>query len=290
MSTDNQIAALERLAKLKTEGAITEAEYEAQKALLLGSDAPVPFYRKLWVVVVLTLLVLTMPVALLILATGSVYRGTEDGPVPISGRARAIYAGVLVLWLVGAFVNAVLFPDTGFMGALDRTAQQTQAGVTEAKSSPGPQEGNAGPDATVAPEVGKQAAKQATAEPAPAQTAKANVSDGPPACTDPKTRQAILDGMQLAFDKYGVPFDPSIKEIFSNLEERDTDVTRRYFNILTNPTDGNFKPEEVRICQAPGLETNDLGVTAIIKRGSRVGGYILNSGLRTPVPFGDPIE
>lgn len=283
--TDNQISGLE-LAKLKAEGAITEAEYGAQKALLLGPETQVPFYRKLWVVVVLTVLVLTMPLALLILATGSVYKGTEGGLAPISGRARAIYAGVLVLWLAGAFVNAVLFSDTGFMGALDRTAQQTQAGTTEAKSSPRPQEGNTGSDATAAPEADKQAA----AEPAPAQTAKANDSDGPPACTDPKVRQAILDGMQLAFDKYGVPFDPSIKEIFSNLEERDTDVTRRYFNILTNPTDGQFKPEEVRICQAPGLETNDLGVTAIIKHDGHVGGYILNSGLRTPVPFGDPIE
>lgn len=104
MADDGQISALERLAKLRDSGGLTEQEYEKEKAKLLsGSDAP--FYRRLWFVVLLTVLILTFPIALLILLTGPVYRKADGTRVPIRNRTRYIYAGALGVWLAAAVIN-----------------------------------------------------------------------------------------------------------------------------------------------------------------------------------------
>ena len=115
MSRDDQISALERLTQLRDSGVLTPEEFETQKAQILGSSQTgsagtstepfVPFYRRLWVVVCLTMGLVTAPMALLCLATGPVYRRTSNGLTPIAGWARATYAGALGLWLAAVIYN-----------------------------------------------------------------------------------------------------------------------------------------------------------------------------------------
>lgn len=68
----------------------------------------VPLMRKLWFVVTLTCLILAFPVALIILATGDVYRWRDHGWHPISKGARYTYAALLGLWLAAAVVRFAL--------------------------------------------------------------------------------------------------------------------------------------------------------------------------------------
>jgi len=117
MSDDSQISALERLTKLRESGALTEGEFTAQKAAILATSASipshVPFYRRLWVVVTLTCLILTFWVSLIILATGDVYRRAKGGSLtPIKRTTRRVYAGLLALWVIGLVVKAVIDPSS----------------------------------------------------------------------------------------------------------------------------------------------------------------------------------
>jgi hypothetical protein len=64
----------------------------------------VPFYRRLWFVVLLTFLL--FPVSLIILVTGNVYRRKDGTRHPIGKGFRYAYAGFLALWL-GAIVLSV---------------------------------------------------------------------------------------------------------------------------------------------------------------------------------------
>lgn len=113
MSTEEHISTLERLAKLKAEGAIDEADFQAQKTRLMGSSAAkVPFYRKLWFVVFLTCILLTFPIAFLILATGEVYKKASDGTrIPIKKSTRYIYAGLLALWFTALVIRSSVDPN-----------------------------------------------------------------------------------------------------------------------------------------------------------------------------------
>jgi hypothetical protein len=67
-----------------------------------------PFFRRLWVVILMTCLLIPMPVALIILLTGEVYRKRQGTWQPISASVRYVYGGTLVLWLVAALTRAVL--------------------------------------------------------------------------------------------------------------------------------------------------------------------------------------
>lgn len=69
-----------------------------------------PFFRRLWVVVVLTCSLLLMPVAMILALTGSLYRKRDGAWQPISDKARYIYGGLLVAWLVAATLKAFLQP------------------------------------------------------------------------------------------------------------------------------------------------------------------------------------
>jgi Short C-terminal domain len=99
MSNDDQLQALERLAKLRDGGALSADEFAAKKAAILNEAATVhaPFYRRLWFVVLLTCLILTFPIALIILLTGEVYKKVRGTRKPISNKARYIYASILGL-------------------------------------------------------------------------------------------------------------------------------------------------------------------------------------------------
>lgn len=77
-----------------------------------NAELHAPVFRRLWVVVTLTVLLLTFPVALLILLTGPVYKRAADGAfTPISNKSRYIYAGVLGLWLVAVVAKSIIAPD-----------------------------------------------------------------------------------------------------------------------------------------------------------------------------------
>lgn len=91
--------------------------------------AHVPFTRKLWLVVVLTCLILTFPIAMIILATGDVYRWRDHAWRPIGNGARYTYAGLLGLWLAAAVVRFALLPN-------DPT-QVTRATQTKSEIPPG---------------------------------------------------------------------------------------------------------------------------------------------------------
>jgi hypothetical protein len=72
-----------------------------------------PLLRRLWLVIALTCLIFTFPIALLILLTGKVYRWRETGWAPISDKARWIYAGALGLWLFAAIANFAMSGKSG---------------------------------------------------------------------------------------------------------------------------------------------------------------------------------
>jgi len=94
----------------------------------------VPFLRKLWVVVLLTCLLITFPVAMVILLSGPVYRWRDHGWRPISNGARYTYGGLLALWLVAATARAVLQPG-GISGEWARSAP-TESSPATAASGP----------------------------------------------------------------------------------------------------------------------------------------------------------
>jgi len=62
-----------------------------------------------------------MPLAMILLLTGPVYRRKQDGYQPISNKARRIYGGALVIWLVVATLKAFLQPG-GIQGEWERSA------------------------------------------------------------------------------------------------------------------------------------------------------------------------
>lgn len=101
----------------------------------------VPTFRKLWLVVTLTVLLITMPVAMVILLTGPVFRKRADGWQPLTNGARYAFGGALVVWLVAAMLKGFLQPG-GLQGEWERSAnpsrpdqtatQTTTAAATEA--------------------------------------------------------------------------------------------------------------------------------------------------------------
>ncbi len=138
--TEDRISALERLAKLKAEGAITDADFETQKTRLMGATealkAP-PLLRRLWLVVTLTVLVIGFPLALAVLASGEVYRRVDGGYRPISKGARLTYTGFLALWLVAVLAKAIFHPGDWGTGPGAKTSQAPQGSLTTATSGNG---------------------------------------------------------------------------------------------------------------------------------------------------------
>jgi uncharacterized protein YecT (DUF1311 family) len=143
MPTEDHISALENLAKLKATKAISDADFEAQKARLMGayaapSQSPQPpLFRRLWVVVTLTVLVIGFPVALAVLASGEVYRKVDGGWRPISRGARLTYAGFLALWLVAVLAKAIFHPGDWGTDTGTKAVQTGQASPTPAMSVSG---------------------------------------------------------------------------------------------------------------------------------------------------------
>jgi len=152
MPNADQLSALERLTKLRETGALTEEEFTAQKAAILagvtGSTANrVPFYRRLWVVVTLTCLLLTSWLSLIVLVTGDVYKRAKDGSlIPIKPRTRHIYAGFLTLWFIAAIINAIIHPDVLKEDIAGRASTQASSGAPQAAVPSSSQASNA-PDA-----------------------------------------------------------------------------------------------------------------------------------------------
>lgn len=116
---DDHISALERLARLRDSGVLSNQEFDLEKARILaggskgnGEAANPPVYRRLWLVVTMTALLLTFPLALLVLVTGQVYRRRDGEWQAISGTARTVYAGALGLWLISAGIYGALHPNT----------------------------------------------------------------------------------------------------------------------------------------------------------------------------------
>jgi uncharacterized protein YecT (DUF1311 family) len=139
---NDKLDALERLAKLKAEGSLTEQEYQVQKDRLMAEGPNVPALRRLWLVVLLTCLIITFPIALIILVSGPVFKKGENGPEPISNGARWTYAGFLGLWLLAVLAKAIVHP--GDWETVPPTVQ-TASTVSTAPASLLPPAGAAGP-------------------------------------------------------------------------------------------------------------------------------------------------
>jgi hypothetical protein len=136
VTDDSQIEALERLTRLRDSGSLSEDEFAKEKAKVLAAKAgpTPPFYRQLWLVVVFTCLLITFPVALLILLTGDVYRRKEGVLVPIGKGARFAYAGFLALWAAALVTQAVLHPQS----LKDEIAANAVSGGQTQTASDGP--------------------------------------------------------------------------------------------------------------------------------------------------------
>ena len=128
-----------------------------------------PFFRRLWVVVLMTCLLIPMPIAMLVLLTGPVYRRKPDGYRPISNRARFIYGGALVLWLVIATLKAFLQPG-GIQGEWERSADPALVKTTQ------------------------NAPATSTAGAAPTPSSSAN-SNGVPTCDNPEVIQTAREAI-----------------------------------------------------------------------------------------------
>lgn len=89
-----------------------------------------PLLRRLWLVITLTCLIFTFPIALLILLTGKVYRWRDTGWAPISDRARWIYAGVLGLWLFAAIANLAISGKSA-----QETLRENQVNTSQSRNS-----------------------------------------------------------------------------------------------------------------------------------------------------------
>ncbi len=126
-----------------------------------------PFFRRLSTVVVMTIALLLMPIAMLLILTGPIYRKRAEGWQPISNKARYAYGGILVVWLVAATAKAFLQPG-GIEGEWERSADTTLA-KTNSSAANEPTEAQA-PEAP-APEPEPQ--QQASAERLPACDAEA---------------------------------------------------------------------------------------------------------------------
>jgi len=129
-----------------------------------------PFFRRLWVVVLMTCLLIPMPIAMIMLLTGPVYRRKPDGWQPISNRARFIYGGLLVLWLVVATLKAFLQPG-GIQGEWERSADPALVKTTQ------------------------DAPATTTADPTPATAASSANSSGLPTCDNPEVIQTAREAI-----------------------------------------------------------------------------------------------
>lgn len=94
-----------------------------------------PFFRRLWVVILMTCLLIPMPIAMILILSGPIYRRKVDGWQPISNRARYIYGGILVLWLVVATLKAFLQPG-GIQGEWERSADPALVKTTQNTPAP----------------------------------------------------------------------------------------------------------------------------------------------------------
>jgi len=97
----------------------------------LGS---VPLIRRLWVVVLLTCLILTFPIAMVILLTGDVYKKRQGTWQPIKASSRYVYGGLLLLWLIAATVKAIVQPG-GIAGMWARSENTNDVAAANASAS-----------------------------------------------------------------------------------------------------------------------------------------------------------
>ena len=104
-----------------------------------------PILRRLWLVITLTCLIFTFPIALLILLTGKVYRWRDTGWAPISDKARWIYAGALGFWLLAAIANFAISGKSG-----QETWKENQVVTSQSRSEA--QSGDANAETPAMPE------------------------------------------------------------------------------------------------------------------------------------------
>ena len=134
-----------------------------------SKHATVPVLRRLWLVNLGVLAILTFPLVLLILASGPVYRWREGGWTPISNTSRLIYAGALGVWLLAVIGNAVLSPTTlkeEWARSAGTAKPANQANQAEADTSPPPGGGVKADDYQIEPDESSAPAKQAATAPA----------------------------------------------------------------------------------------------------------------------------
>ncbi len=267
---DDRISALERLAKLKSEGTISEAEFEAQKTQLFTAQFIPPIHRRLWVVVTLTALIFTFWVALAILASGDVYRKHKGGWVALTKGSRWTYAAFLAIWLFALVAKTVVQPNYWDLRSSKSPENSAATNQSQAPAQP--------------PAGAQPQSKEAAA--APEQDAR-STADGPPACTDPKFRQTVLEAVDNGFDKAGQSREPEDEQAAGQLIELDGPMALTARRSVVANSNGEIKLEEVRMC---GTKDQYGGVglvtVLVVQHDGELGGAIQNTGLPEPIPFG----
>jgi hypothetical protein len=133
-----------------------------------------PFFRRLSTVVVMTVTLLPMPIAALLIITGPIFRKRPEGWRPISNKARYIYGGALVAWLVAATIKAMMAPG-GIEGEWERSADPALGRSTQNTSSSRPTSNSTSPEPATAPSTA--------------------ISDGLPTCDNPEVIQTAREAI-----------------------------------------------------------------------------------------------
>ncbi len=143
---------LEKLNRLRLDGALTDAEYQQQKEKLLNSEvsasgskavstgeprelAAIPLKNRWWFQSVLTWL--AIPAGIILMLCCTAYQKKKGQIVPVgSGTKALVIALAFLLWALGL---ARLFTDTAFQRQLSQSSGAASSGASNAEASLDPQ-------------------------------------------------------------------------------------------------------------------------------------------------------
>jgi len=194
----------------------------------------------------------------LILATGNVYRRKDGELVPISGKARAIYAGALGIWLVAVVVKQSVAPDS--WDANDPNISEAVA----ATPTPG---------------------SKAKAEQRPVQNATLPRGRGAvPDCSNLVLKEELLRVVKRAHDRTGIPMDRTFSMAFESMQEIDTPRARQIRRAMEAMDE--WKGNSLRICASTNPQLEGFATVAVGGNTEGWGGVIMDTPF-PPLPFGD---
>ncbi len=218
-----------------------------------------PFYRRLWFVVVATASLIAFPLALLVLASGDVYRCKNGALIPIRSKTRMIYAGALGIWLVAVIVNLGVNPDSWENN--DPNIGKAQAASSESVGT----------------------AKGSTR----AAAVQTKSMTGIPECNDATLKVVVTKAIQRAHDRAGMPVDPVFRLAIQSMNELDNTYARQLKRTAEANSNGQLRADNTRVCAPTDPDLRDFGTVLVSGDHKSWGGIVMNTPFPTPIPFGD---